>query len=98
MAKYLLLWEVDPNKVPADRKERAALWGPMIQMVKQQMQEGTTKEWGVFAGGLQGYSVSEGDEMTLSNTVQRYLPYVTFTAHPIISVDQMAQVIEGLKK
>ena len=67
-------------------------------MVKQQMQEGTTKDWGVFAGGLKGYSVSEGDEMTLSNTVQRYLPYVTFTAHPIVSVDQMAEVIENLKK
>ena len=98
MAKYLLLWEVDPAKVPADRKERAALWGPMIQMVKQQMLEGTTKDWGVFAGGLKGYSVSEGDEMTLSNTVQRYLPYVTFTAHPIVSVNQMAEVIENLKK
>lgn len=98
MAKYLLLWEVDQNKVPADRKERAALWGPMIQMVKQQIKAGTTKEWGVFAGGLQGFSVTEGDEMKLSENVQKYLPYVTFTAHPIITIDQMEQVIEDLKK
>jgi len=98
MARYLLLWELDPAKVPADRKERAALWGPMIQMVKQRIKNGTTKDWGVFAGGLKGYSVVEGDEMKVSENVQQYLPYVTFTAHPVITVDQMAQVIEGLKK
>jgi hypothetical protein len=98
MAKYLLLWEVDPNKVPADRKERAALWGPMVQMVKQQMKAGTTIDWGVFAGGLKGFSVSEGDEMTISESAQKYLPYVTFDVHPIITIDQMEQVIEDLKK
>ena len=98
MARYLLLWELDLDKVPAGRKERAALWGPMIQMVKQQMKEGSTLDWGVYAGGMKGYSISEGDDMTISNTVQRYIPYVTFEAHPIISVDQMAQVIENLNK
>jgi len=98
MSKYLMLWELDPTKVPADRKERAALWGPMIQMVKQQMKDGTTKDWGVFAGGLEGYSVSDGNEMTLAKSVQRYLPYVTFTAYPIITIDQMEEVIEDLKK
>ena len=52
----------------------------------------------LVAGGLKGYSVTEGDEMTLSNSVQKYLPFVTFTAHPIISVEQMEEVIEDLKK
>ena len=98
MAKYLLMWEVDLAKVPADRKERAALWSPMIQMIKQQIKEGTTKDWGVFAGGLKGFSISEGDEMTISKSVQRYLPFVTFTAYPIISIEQMEEVIEDLKK
>ena len=98
MARYLQLWEVDPAKVPADPKERAALWGPMIQMVKQQIKEGTTKEWGALAGELRGFSVAEGDEMTLSNAVQRYIPFVTFTSHPIVTIEQMEQVIENLKK
>jgi hypothetical protein len=98
MSRYLLLWELDPAKVPADRKERAALWGPMIQMVKQQIKDGSTKDWGAFAGGLKGFSVVEGDEMRLSENVQKYLPYVTFTAYPVITIDQMAEVIENLKK
>jgi len=98
MARFLMLWEVDPTKVPADRKERAALWGSMIQGVKQETQAGMVKDWGVFAGGLRGFSVHEGDEMTVSNAVQNFLPYVTFDVHPIISVEQMGEVIENLKK
>ena len=69
MARYLLLWEMDLTKVPAARKERAAVWGPMIQMVKQSMEAGVTKDWGVFAGGMKGFSIHEGDEMTVSNIV-----------------------------
>ena len=98
MARFLMLWEMDPTKVPADRKERAALLGPMVQMVKQQMKAGRTKDWGVFAGGMRGFSIHEGDEMTVSNTAQNYLPYVTFDVHPIISIEQMEGVIENLKK
>jgi len=98
MAKFLMLWEVDPTKVPADRKERAALWGPMIQMIKQRMEAGTTRDWGCFAGGLRGFSVHEGDEMTVSNAAQSYLPYVTFSVHPIISIEQMEELIESLKE
>ena len=98
MAKYLMLWELDQTKVPANPKERAALWGPMVQMVKQQIAQGGTTDWGVFAGEMRGFSIAEGDEMTVANSVQKYLPYVTFTVHPIISVDQMAEVIENLKK
>lgn len=98
MARYLMLWELDPTKVPADRKERAALWGPMIQMVKQRMKAGTTIDWGCFAGGLRGFSVHEGDEMTVSNSAQSYLPYVTFSVHPLISIEQMEELIESLKK
>lgn len=98
MARFLMLWEIDPAKVPADRKERADLWGPMIQLVKQRIKAGTTKDWGVFAGGMKGFSIHEGDEMTVSNAVQSYLPYVTFSVYSIISIEQMEEVIENLKK
>ena len=98
MARYLLLWEIDRDKVPVDRKERAALWGPMIETVKQEMKEGTCLDWGAYAGGMKGYSIEEGDEMTISNTAQSYIPYVTFEVHPILSVDQMAQLVDNLNK
>lgn len=98
MAKYLMMWELDLTKVPVNPKERATMWGPMIQMVKQQMAQGGTTEWGCFAGETRGFSIAEGDEMTVSNSVQKYLPYVTFTVHQIISVNQMEELIKNLQK
>ena len=70
----------------------------MIQMVKQEIKEGTTQEWGAFAGEMRGFSVGEGDVMDISNAVQKYLPFVTFTVHPLLSIEQMGEVIENLKK
>lgn len=32
MGKYLVLWEVDPTKVPIDPKERGAAWGMLIRI------------------------------------------------------------------
>ena len=42
MPKYLLLWEVDPSKLPIDPKERGAAWSAMLDMVKQGIKEGKT--------------------------------------------------------
>ena len=32
MPKYFVSWEIDTSKVPISREERAAAWGPMIQL------------------------------------------------------------------
>jgi len=99
MTRYLMQWEIDPTKVPADLKERAAVWAPMIQSIKQRIAAGTTKEWGCFAGSMKGFSIHEGDEMTVSNAIQRYFPYVNFVdVRPIISIEQLEELIENLKK
>jgi hypothetical protein len=98
MARYLMLWELDQTKVSADRKERAALWAPMVEGIKKRIQAGRTKDWGCFAGGMKGFSVHEGDEMTVSNAVQSFLPYVKFEVHQIISIEQLGELVESLKK
>ena len=98
MARYLMLWELDQTKVPADRKERAALWTPMVQGIKKRIAAGRTKDWGCFAGGMKGFSVHEGNEMTVSDAVQSFLPYVKFEVHQIISIEQLEELVESLKK
>ena len=99
MTKYLMLWELDPTKIPADRKERAALWAPMIQGIKQRLASGTTKDWGCYAGAMKGFSIHEGDEMTVSNAVQSFIPYVNFfDVRPILSIEQLGELVENLGK
>lgn len=70
----------------------------MIQGIKQRIAAGITKDWGCFAGGMKGFSVHEGDEMTVSNAVQSFLPYVTFEVRQIISIEQLEELVENLKK
>jgi hypothetical protein len=96
MPKYFMTWEVDPTKVPVDIKERSAMWVGMLEMVKQQMNEGTTTEWGSFVGETRGYSVGDQSEKDLIKTLQQYYPYVTFEVHRVLTVDEMIEAVKSL--
>ncbi len=96
MPKYLVTWEIDPTRVPIDLKERGALWGGMLEMVKQQIKDGITSDWGAFVGEGRGYSIGEQSEVDLAKTLQRFYPFVTFQVHQVMSVDKMAEVAKSL--
>ena len=96
MPKYLLLWEADPSKLPIDPKERGAAYSALLDMVKQGIKEGTTIDWGSFLGEGRGYSIHEGSEMELEKKLQRYVPFVTFKVHRVMSVEQLAEVAKSL--
>jgi hypothetical protein len=96
MGKYLVLWEVDPSRVPVDAKERAAAWGLLTEMVKQDLKSGTAKDWGAFVGEINGYAIHEGTEVEVGNELVQFAPYVSFKVHPISSVDQITEVIKSM--
>jgi len=98
MAKYLLLWQVDTTRLPVNPKERGAGWNALMQMVKQDMKKGITKDWGAFVGELKGYAVNEGSELEVLNAVQQYSPFVHFKVHPIASVSQVEEMIKAMTK
>jgi len=37
MGKYLLLWDLDPARMPVDPKERAAGWSALMAMVEKDL-------------------------------------------------------------
>ena len=96
MPKYFMTWEVDPTRVPTDAKERGAMWSMMVEMVKQDLNEGKEEDWGCFVGETSGYSVSERSEIDLAKDLQRFYPFVTFKVHQVMSVDEMAEVTKSL--
>ena len=97
MAKYLILWEVDPSRAPEDPKERGGAWSLMLDMIKQDMKEGTMTDWGSFVGEGSGYAVAEQqDEVELSKNLQRFFPYVTFMVKPVMTVEQTAEMAKAL--
>ena len=98
MGKYLYLWEIDRTKIPLDPKERGVGFSMLLEMVKQDMKKGITKEWGVFPGEFNGYSIVEGTEVEIMNQIQQYTPFVFFKVHPIASVTQAEEMIKALTK
>ena len=96
MPKYFMTWEVDPSKTPTDPKERGALWTGMTEIVKQQMKDGITKDWGCFVGETNGYSVSEQSELDLAKELQQFYPFVTFKVHQVMSVGDIAEVAKSM--
>ena len=96
MGKYLVLWEVDRSRVPVDAKEKGAGWGALMEMVKQDIKAGLTKDWGAFVGEINGYSIAEGTEVEIGNMLMQYAPYVSFKTHPIASVTQVGDIIKKM--
>ena len=96
MPKYFMTWEVDPTRVPIDVKERGGLWGGMVEIVKQEIKDGITTDWGCFVGESKGYSVSEQSEIDLAKTLQQFYPFVTFEVHQVMTIDEMAEVIQSM--
>lgn len=98
MGKYLLLWKLDHSKLPVGRKERAAGWDPMLDLVKQDLENGSLKDWGEFVGEHSGYAVAEGTEVEVHSMVQKWVPFVIFEVRPILSVHQATQTVKDLAK
>jgi hypothetical protein len=96
MAKYFMLWEVDPNKASANPKERGAAWLAMTNMIKEDIKQGTMTDWGGFVGESKGYAVSTMTDVELGKHLQRFYPYVTFKVNAVVNIDQVADMAKSL--
>ena len=98
MGKYLVLWEMDQSRIPADPKERGAAWMAFLGLVKQDLETGTVTDWGAFVGDTRGYVIHEGTEVDVAVTLQQYIPFARYEVHPISTLDQVRQVTGALLK
>jgi hypothetical protein len=94
MAKYLIIWEIDTIRLPESPEERIRQYTVMVNVVKEDLKRGKTLDWGMFAGGeLGGYAICEGTEQEITIENWKYLPYITFKTYPILSVNQVAEML-----
>jgi len=96
MAKYLILWELDASRMPEDPKERGAAWMMMVDSIKADMKAGVHTDWGAYVGGGKGYAVSTGNELEIAKLMQRFVPFVKFEVHQVISVEHVAELAKSL--
>ena len=98
MGKYLALWEIDANRLPVGRKERAAGWKALLNFIKEDMQDGKLLDWGAFLGELGGFGIMEGDIVEINIRIQRYSPFVHFKLRAISGLEQTEQLLEDMMK
>jgi hypothetical protein len=79
MAKFMVLWEVDTNRIPEDAKVRKARSLAAQESVMGKLKEGVLKEWGLFAGEMSGYIIVEGSAVDLQTLTSLWVPMVKFT-------------------
>jgi len=96
MAKYLILWEEDTSKYPTDPSEQAAMIGKHMAMTKKALDEGQITDWGLFAGGGAGYAIGEGDAVAMLRGAMQFTPHVKFKAHPVLSVNEVEEVMKSM--
>ena len=98
MAKYLILWQIDTTKMPGTPKEIKAMYEGSLAMVEQDAKTGISKDWGQFVGSPRGYGIAEGTEVEIASMLQKYVPFVQFELHPVMSARMMRQVIKAMPK
>jgi hypothetical protein len=98
MAKYLILWEMDQSKIPINPKERGERFGALTELVKQDLKTGSLTDWGSFVGTNGGYAIGEGTEIELATYLQQYIPFVIFKSYPVMSVEQVGEILKALSK
>jgi hypothetical protein len=96
MGRYLIIWEVDESKLPLNREELKVGWLGAIEMTKQQIKDGSIKDWGVFVGQTKGFDIFEGTEVEVHSTCVKYIPYFRFKVYPLLSMSQTEEIIKTM--
>ena len=98
MSKFLIQWEVDTTKLPDNPEEQISLYIKQLNQVKEDFKREIPLklDWGVFVGGHAGYSVCEGTEQDIALSLLKYMPYIKFKVHPVLTVDQVLENLEKL--
>jgi len=93
----LILWEANDSSMPIDREERRKLIMSMLESVKKSLDSGDTKMWGISAGGGNGYSITDRSAKEVFANTMKYAPYIKFQVKPMLSADEMIDVMKEMQ-
>ena len=96
MGRFLVYWKTDMSRVPEDPKEQVSLFTKLAEMVREDLKNGSTKDFGIFLSGHEGYTIEEGTEQEISLSILKYSPYIICKVFPFLSVDQLQENLKAL--
>jgi len=96
MAKYLVLWKVEEDKLPADPTEKKKMLLEAVAMVKQQLKEGLVKDWGQCIGESGGYNIVEAKPEEMHSLNASWMPLVKYTVRPVLTIAEAEKAYKAL--
>jgi hypothetical protein len=94
----LLLWETNLSLLPTDPEERMKLVMGLMQMVKEEVDKGMAKMWGISPSGRNGFSITKRDEKDILAQTMKFTPYVKFTVEPMLSANDALAVLQQVQE
>jgi len=91
-----MLWQLVQSRIPVDQIERKNSWKALLQEVTHDLESGKLKEWGSFAGEGSGFCIAEGTPAEIARLTLKYVPYVRFETHPLVTASESLENISRL--
>ncbi len=86
------------SRVPESPEEQMAFYTKLQGMVKEDLEHGTTIDFGMFLNGIEGYSIDERTEEEVAQIIMKYSPYIKCKVYPILSVSQIENIMKTMSQ
>ena len=93
MTKFLTLWELDRTRIPDSPEEQLQYYTMLLSMIKEDMKNGKTLEFGAFVGGFKGYVIREGTEQEIHMEISKFAKFTNHKTYPFLEVSQLEETL-----
>ncbi len=92
MTKFLTLYELDRTRIPDSPEEQLQYYTMLQSMIKEDMKNGRTREFGAFVGGFKGFVIREGTELEVEMEISKYAKITNHKTYPFLDISQLGIV------
>ncbi len=96
MGKFFLKWRLDASRIPIDPQERGAGWTLLMNMIKDDRENGILHDWGAFPAEGNGYCIVEGSNLDVMKMTDKYVPYVSFEVYPVATILEVDEFLKSM--
>ena len=95
MGKFLTLYELDRTRIPDSPEEQVKYYAMLQSMIKEDMKNGRTREFGAFVGGFKGFVIREGTEQEIEMEITKYAKFTNYKTYPFHDISQLEEIINS---
>ena len=93
----LIHWKSNDSYIPSDPEEQMKFHLSNLERVKQSLESGDMKMWGLSPAGGKGFAIAEGDSKKIFSMTATWSPYISFKVKPMLSVDEAIAVLKDMQ-